>query len=255
MRSRLLKATTPFCVAVCLAVAAAAAAQAPTTANTPTPTTYGTTSEVYYWIPATEFTPDRTGFGLAIDSANYFHAEGSDPNPFFFATVRLPNGAVWDGVTVYYNDSDAGNNMEFLIDRSSISLNTSTQVTQVFSSGTPGYTSSFLAVPALEQTINNSDNFYQVAFNIGISPTLQFRAARVEYHLQVSPAPGTAFFNDVPTSDFGFQFVEAFAAAGITVGCTSNPPFTPPVYCPDRNVTRREMAIFFAKALGLHFPN
>ena len=48
---------------------------------------------------------------------------------------------------------------------------------------------------------------------------------------------------------------EAFAAAGITVGCTSNPPFPPPVYCPDRNVTRREMAIFFAKALGLHFPN
>ena len=29
----------------------------------------------------------------------------------------------------------------------------------------------------------------------------------------------------------------------------------PPVYCPDRNVTRREMAIFFAKALGLHFAN
>jgi hypothetical protein len=58
----------------------------------------------------------------------------------------------------------------------------------------------------------------------------------------------------VPTSDFAFQFVEAFAAAGITVGCTSNPPFPPPVYCPDRNVTRREMAIFFAKALGLQWP-
>jgi hypothetical protein len=51
----------------------------------------------------------------------------------------------------------------------------------------------------------------------------------------------------VPTSDFGFQFVEAFVAAGVTVGCN------PGLYCPDRNVTRREMAIFFAKALGLHF--
>ena len=64
---------------------------------------------------------------------------------------------------------------------------------------------------------------------------------------QVSPAPATATFTDVPTSDFAFQFIEAFNAAGITVGCNASPP----QFCPDRNVTRREMAVFFAKALGL----
>jgi hypothetical protein len=46
-----------------------------------------------------------------------------------------------------------------------------------------------------------------------------------------------------------FRFIEALAAAGITSGCGAGN------YCPDRNVTRGEMAVFLAKALGLHFPN
>ena len=103
--------------------------------------------------------------------------------------------------------------------------------------------------------IDNSNNQYHLlAYNSSTNGSTAVASIIVGYILQVSPAPAVAFFNDVPTSDFGFQFVEAFAAAGITVGCTSNPPFPPPVYCPDRNVTRREMAIFFAKALGLQFP-
>jgi hypothetical protein len=70
----------------------------------------------------------------------------------------------------------------------------------------------------------------------------------IEYQLQVSPAPATPTFNDVPPSDFGFQYVEALAASGITGGCGGGE------YCPDAPVTRRQMAIFIAKALGLHFP-
>lgn len=56
-------------------------------------------------------------------------------------------------------------------------------------------------------------------------------------------------FNDVPATDFGFQYVEALVAAGITGG-TGGGNFSP-----DGNVTRRQMAIFIAKALGLHWPN
>jgi len=65
--------------------------------------------------------------------------------------------------------------------------------------------------------------------------------------LPVSPAPATATFNDVPTTDPGFRWIEAFAAAGITSGCSVSPP----LYCPDNTVTRRQMAVFVAKALGL----
>ena len=70
----------------------------------------------------------------------------------------------------------------------------------------------------------------------------------VGYQLQVSPPPANATFLDVPTSHPFFQFIEALAASGITGGCGSGN------YCPDNPVTRGQMAVFLAKALGLQFP-
>jgi hypothetical protein len=63
--------------------------------------------------------------------------------------------------------------------------------------------------------------------------------------LPVSPAPGTATFNDVPTNHPFFRYVEALYASGITAGCGSNN------FCPDAPVTRGQMSVFLAKALGL----
>jgi S-layer family protein len=74
------------------------------------------------------------------------------------------------------------------------------------------------------------------------------RAARLRWQRQVSPAPQAASFNDVPTGDSAFQFIEALVASGITVGCGGGN------YCPDAPLTRRQMAVFLAKALGLHWP-
>lgn len=69
----------------------------------------------------------------------------------------------------------------------------------------------------------------------------------VGYQLQVSPAPATATFGDVPTNHPFFQYIQALAASGITGGCGSGN------YCPDNPVTRGQMAVFLAKALGLYF--
>ena len=69
----------------------------------------------------------------------------------------------------------------------------------------------------------------------------------IETSRPVSPAPATATFNDVPTNHPFFQFIEALSASGITGGCNS----APPLYCPDSFVTRGQMAVFLAKALGL----
>ena len=91
-----------------------------------------------------------------------------------------------------------------------------------------------------------------VQFGINSTPTysagMRLRGARVLYRRQVSPAPSTATFNDVPISHPFFQFVEALAASGITAGCGTG------VYCPDAPLTRGQMAVFLAKALGLHWP-
>jgi hypothetical protein len=72
---------------------------------------------------------------------------------------------------------------------------------------------------------------------------------RIFWRQQVSPPPAAATFNDVPTSDPAFQFVEALAASGITAGCGNG------IFCPDAPLTRRQMAVFLAKALGLDWPN
>jgi len=78
-----------------------------------------------------------------------------------------------------------------------------------------------------------------------------FGGVRIFWRRQVSPQPITPTFNDVPADDPAFQYIEALVASGITSGCGANPPR----YCPDAPLTRRQMAVFLAKALGLHWPN
>ncbi|HEY7370105.1 MAG TPA: S-layer homology domain-containing protein, partial [Thermoanaerobaculia bacterium] len=65
----------------------------------------------------------------------------------------------------------------------------------------------------------------------------------------VSPAPAFATFLDVPTTHPYFRFVEALVDSGITAGCGGGN------YCVNSPITRGEMAVFLAAALGLHFPN
>jgi hypothetical protein len=84
---------------------------------------------------------------------------------------------------------------------------------------------------------------------IAASANLQFfGTVEVWWKRTVIPAPGFATFNDVPTTDPAFQFVEALAASGVSAGCGGGN------FCPDLPVTRRQMAVFLSKALGLHWP-
>ncbi len=97
------------------------------------------------------------------------------------------------------------------------------------------------------------DNYYHRYYLLGYvsdSPghVTGLAGVIVGYQLQVSPAPATATFNDVPTNHPYFQYIQALSASGITGGCGNGN------YCPDNPVTRGQMAVFLAKALGLHFP-
>ncbi len=77
----------------------------------------------------------------------------------------------------------------------------------------------------------------------------RFGGVGVFWRRQVSPAPRAATFLDVPTEHTYFQFVEALAASGITAGCGGGDFF-----CVNSPLTRGQMAVFLAKALGLHWP-
>lgn len=102
--------------------------------------------------------------------------------------------------------------------------------------------------------VNNRDCVYVVRVRFASYPDacvgsfLAVRKLRFTWTRQVSPAPATASFNDVPTTDGAFQFIEALVKSGITVGCGGGN------YCPDAPLTRRQMAVFLAKGLGLQWP-
>ena len=70
-----------------------------------------------------------------------------------------------------------------------------------------------------------------------------------------APPACTGLFADVPcpsTAEFPYSnWIEELSIEGITGGCAPAPPGGLPEYCPDRPVTRAEMAVFLVKAFGL----
>jgi len=98
-------------------------------------------------------------------------------------------------------------------------------------------------------TVDNAGHSYRLfAGASAAGAATQISGMIVGYVLQVSAPPGTPTFNDVPPSHPFYQYIEALAASGITGGCGGGN------YCPDNPLTRGQMAVFLAKALGLQWP-
>ena len=62
-------------------------------------------------------------------------------------------------------------------------------------------------------------------------------------------APATPTFADVPTDYWAYGEIEAFVQLGITTGCGVD-ELGRRVFCPERGVTRAEMAVFIDRAKG-----
>jgi hypothetical protein len=214
--------------------------------------TYGTASRVDHVLQAYAFEV-FTGDG-ANTSANGFRARACNVTSCaFVAPVMLPSGAVIEAMQLEACDTNAtagAQVMAALYRQVQLEAAVVTLAGPVVTGGTPGC-AFFTALVTPPHTVNNDDGTYAVeVFITGGSLTTRFQAVRIVYHLQVSPSPATATFpNDVPPSHPFFRFVEALAAAGITGGCSAGS------YCPDSPLTRGQMAVFLATALGLHFPN
>jgi len=183
--------------------------------------------------PFTETTASRTCAGA---------------NCIFIATPTLPSGALLTGLDLEACDSDATNQFAFALFQFSAPVQTGTLASTLFQSGAAAMPGCSLYNIPLSRTVSNDTEKLLIDVNIGPGD-VSFSSVRLHYMLQVSPAPGTATFGDVPTDHPFFQFVEALAASGITAGCGSGN------YCPDQPLTRGQMAVFLSKALGLHFPN
>ena len=173
-----------------------------------------------------------------------------------WAPVQLPSGVVVTFVDLYYYDLDPSFNIGVelwgypTVDGSVAPF----EIGSVYSSdtGAPGLGYTFS--DPFAYTVNNDVDEGGAQLNALIfvsgsdpNPFLGFKSVDVWWYRQVSPAPATATFNDVQPGDFGFQFIEALVAAGVTGGCGGGN------YCPNNNVTRAQMAVFLSKALGLYW--
>jgi hypothetical protein len=190
-------------------------------------------------------------------TGGYIYRSGGTWN-FFDQTIHLPTGALVDGVTVYYYDADPAADVNFYFYRSTGSSGvgfTPTNLLTDSSSGSTGYQGGYRQLAAPETILNynyatGETSYYMLTVNLepsAAATNLRFGAATVWWKQQVSPPPATATFTDVPTNYWAFQYIEALAASGITAGCGGG------LYCPGTAVTRDQMAVFLAKALGLHW--
>jgi len=213
---------------------------------------YGVTGYSMFFLPAASFSPRNSTTTFAYSGLGYIYRTGGDD--MFWAPLVLPPGALLHGIRIFYYDNSASNITVWVTKYIGDTAPITTDITSWSTSGTPGYASDYIYVG---ETIRYEDpaNGYQeqgYVVNVALpdaSANMMFKGVRVLYYLQMSPAPATATFSDVPPSSPYFQFVEALYAAGIVSGCWT----TPLSYCPDTPVTKGQMAAFFARALGLYW--
>ncbi len=223
--------------------------QTPLRGDAAPPATYGTAGNIIHNLQPEDFSVWFADWSLFSVHSNFIQ-NGSDQGLIFSAPLHLPSGAVVDSFEYfYYDDSTTTNPSAELRFVNTLGILTESAPVNFFPNVSHG-SNSLLVVLQTPVTINNLTTHYslRVSLNNGNGSHLLIRV-RVNYRLQVSPAPGTATFDDVPVGDPLHRFVEALVAAGITSGCGGGN------YCPNAPLTRGQMAVFLSAALGLHWPN
>jgi S-layer homology domain len=193
----------------------------------------------------------NTSTDLILDDGNGYRYFGAPAVPYMAAPVRLPSGIFIDGLSISYCNENSGDLVFGLFDNGeggSGSGGGSLVGVPAVSNG--GCSFSGQGLSFYEYDGSGGHPLYLVAYfaDGAFDGTARFNFASINYRRRVSgDAASQASFADVPMTDFGFQYIEALAASGITGGCGGGN------FCPESSVNRRQMAIFLAKALGLHW--
>lgn len=210
------------------------------------------------WIAATKFAGPVLASAppLVYEGFNFFRGQTAGPVRFFAHIDDVPTGALVDMVSCVYNDTSASNNITFTFQKASQTLSQpgsrSNEIINQFTSSTSDgirYVNIVMSPPVLIVAIPSLNFTEQYYVTADVASDTSFAGCAVFYTRQITPAPAIASFSDVPTGAQFFKEVEALAASGITSGCTAS------TYCPENFVTRRQMAAFLARALGLFYPN
>jgi S-layer homology domain len=196
----------------------------------------------------------------------YFYNNVPGSYYYYLAPLALPEGALIESVCLFGRDTDSEflfYVQAYLFANKLVALGEAPATLQVpgssaFSSGSAGYGSwcsepmSYTLRTRLDVdgdgTLDDAVHYVGLFLPHSISGQLGFGGAKITWRRQVSAAPSSPTFGDVPESHPFSQFIEALAASGITGGCGDGSN-----YCPNAALTRGQMAVFLAKALGLHW--
>lgn len=218
------------------------------------PQAFGTASLTIEIVPFSAFQMSSSSVFWTQDIVTgYGERVGSGPVTYAYAPLQVQSGLRVEGIELEYCDESANGALILALSQCPtfdedgcvglVAINTG-------EAAAPGCIFTFKA-PGEPLTIDNFSNTYRFVLSDtsnggGVE---RLRSVRVYLRRQVSPSPGTATFEDVPTDHLFFQHIEALAASGITAGCGGED------FCPDDPLTRGQMAVFLAKALGLHWPD
>jgi hypothetical protein len=208
---------------------------------------FGTTGASSVRLTALDFFPiDDAAYASATGGFGRYPLGGQNA---LFAPVHVPGGTKITRIELDYCDTSVSDKHVSLslLQCDNQGQNCLNQAAPVVSSSNDCL---FVAESGLAIQVNNySQQYVLEAVFQAQDGTNVLTGAIISYQLQVSQAPGTATFNDVPTNHPFFQYIEALSASGITGGCGAGN------YCPDAPLTRGQMAVFLAKALGLYWVN
>ena len=213
-----------------------------------TPKEYGIVDDTITVVPATSFRQQNAGVNCGYSASFALNCEVNN-DIHYFASLDLPAGAVID-----YLGLNTLTDTDYVIGMQIIKRDAGGNLTGYAAFSALAHPFAFAtdySGPIQPIFIPDHENeaFYIDVENAA-SPNYQyFGWVEVWWHRTVSQAPGTPTFNDVPVSDPAYQFIEALAASGVTTGCGGGN------FCPDAPLTRRQMAVFLSKALGLHYPH
>ena len=208
---------------------------------------YGTSQWIAYTVGACDAFVQYGSATVSDNGCTYMEATAPSTTAYIGAGVHLPGGALVQYTRVFFYSSAAGQTPVFGFYKLGNTDGSFTTLMTIAPTSVAGNQTTVSA--PFSDTVDNSSFTYlfRAAVPRGASATTQFRQFVVYYKLQVSPGPATAAFTDVPTDHWAFRYVEALRASGITGGCGAG------LFCPTSTVTRAEMAVFLAKALGLQY--
>lgn len=219
------------------------------------PDDYGIEDRNLTFVSAEEFNCGAAVFCEWTDHSWGFWYNNGTLHQEALAPLRLPTGALLTGLTVIYRDDSDSEGLVVRVDRAFITPDMlpgqDILVWWASPDGAPGYTAAYVDVDPDHTIVTLSPTWelgsYIVRAELAPTIDVRLRAVVAHWYRQVSPAPASATFSDVPVGHWAFQYVEALAASGITAGCGGGD------FCPEEPLTRAQMAVFLAKALGLHW--